>query len=287
MGWPPGKRWSTSSKLNCIDGFTAALEGKASFSPAQQAWLHAHRGAAHTLMFSMKPDAASFSQAKDDFTRARQLLNPYAWSLQFEAFLHAVRGEVGDFEVARSLLRQIKTDDSMTQSSLNRSLAMLYSYDQETDAAKESVRKGLEAVRLDPEDCTAAYFSAASLHFLNKRRVVSEELFTSALESARVRAMNAISQASALLAGIGILQGDDSIAREFLDRLVKPATSELDIRPDLETLAMISRDPTWAPLRGHTAFKQLMEKGAPRPYAWNAESRLEAARKALSAAART
>jgi hypothetical protein len=259
-------------KDRVVAGFTRALTEGKGLSDARRAWLCAHRAAAHTLIYSLRPDTQAFGLAKEDFVEARRLRPQYPWSLQFEAFLHAVRGQHGDFEAARALINGIEGADDLTQSSLNRSLSMLFRYDLTTEAARQSVDNGLEAVRRDPEDYTAGYFAAASLKYLHDKGEVSRELLEAALESARVRTMNAISQATAVLAAIGILQDQPHVPRAFLARAVKPDYDELDCRLDLETLAMMSRDPTWDPLRSEPAFKQLMESGVPRPYKWHSRS---------------
>jgi hypothetical protein len=251
---------------HAITGFTRALQGTG-LSEARRAWLHAHRGAAHTLVYTMKPDDERFERAAQDFVEARKLPG-YVWALQFEAFLYAVRGGPGDYETARRLLRKIEGVDDLTQSSLHRSLSMLFRYDQTPEAARESVANGLEAVRRDPEDYTAAYFAAASLRTLRDRNEVSQELFEAALESARVRTMNAISQATAVLAAIGLLQNRPEVARTFLQRAVHSHYEELDVRLDLETMAMMSRDPTWEPLRREPEFQRLMDTGVTRPFGW-------------------
>jgi hypothetical protein len=249
-----------------IPGFTRALEGKRQ-SDARRAWLHAHRAAAHTLVYTMVPGDDGFMMAARDFAEARALPG-YVWAVQFEASLLAARGGPHDFERARALLGTIEGADDLTQSSVHRSLAMLFRYEQTPEAARQSVDNGLEAVRRDPEDYTAAYFAAASLRTLRDRREVSHELFEAALESARVRAMKAVSQASAVLAAIGLLQDRPEVARTFLDRAVDPEYGELDLRLDLETLATMSRDPTWNPLRGDPDFQRLMDTGVPRPFGW-------------------
>jgi hypothetical protein len=300
-------------RTESIDLFSLAIKRAetANVSGNLKAWLHAHRAAAYAFAFFLQPDQTFFQQAQKDFDVAKGLRPQYVWAIQFEGFLYALKGEPGDFEKARQLLGTIQNPDTLTQSAIKRSLAMLHAYDQNEPAARESIKNGLEAVSLDSEDATAAYFAASSLAWLKEDALAREgqiaallavparteeqsqklaslkeaagtlasgdleELLEAALESARVRAMNAISQASAVLAGIDLLKGNQDTAQQFLETAHSKPKNNLEVRMDLETRAMITRDPVWKKMMAtNPLYKDLATKktlGVAREFTWQSK----------------
>ncbi|HET6339757.1 MAG TPA: hypothetical protein VFG30_41385 [Polyangiales bacterium] len=261
-----------------------AREGDVPDDDTQLAWIRAHRGAARALHYWMlltngSSDAGSrFEKAKQDFARTQQQNGaPYVWSTRFLAYLYSLRAEPGDFEQARQLLERVMQFDSSLQSSINRSLAMLFSYEAAAtgldatvrrDAARAGVNAGATATREDAEDYVAAYFTAANWWLLamcepdQQKREIHQKGHRAAIESARARSMNAISQALVTLAGLQLMESLTPAACETSaqtppiqeDKATQDVIQLLDslqlVFPlDLETRLIFRRDPVWSTIK--------------------------------------
>jgi hypothetical protein len=241
--------------------------------PSTHAWILAHRAAARTTLFWMSISASQprddlFEVADREFRHASELAPGYRWARRFRAFLFALRGKAGDFGVARSELHAIRTDDPATQSSLDRSIAMLASYDAapapgesgpapslkvREQAAREALDGAMAAASQDPEDAVALYFGAVATWLLSKvshdeavRKRYAKRT-SDAVEGARTRALSMISQGYAALAGldlIAIMTNDTT--KTQAGREAGVALQRLNaIAPDWETRAIFMRDPVW------------------------------------------
>jgi hypothetical protein len=290
-----------------IDCFDEALEECKGAAPKDaQLWMLAHRGAARALQYwvtitsegtvqdAVKDPKATkiFDKADADFNASSNHsdVRPYEWSVRFRAYLYALRGEKGDFQHAQDLLKTLKPSDSIMQSALSRSDAMLNSYVAASDTSEgereEAARKGLEAgaeaVTLDPEDYMAAYFTAVNWWWLAlaKRHKADDvahepELYkpdqnhVAAIESARVRAHNSISQALAALIGLELMDAfpphscgkldDVQFSPQALVKLAKLREAFELFPPDLETRSIFMRDPVWRTIQRSmpAAYSQL------------------------------
>lgn len=214
--------------------FDYAIDKCSTDRPDQHAWILAHRGAAYTTCFWFRDalgeaiKAAAFSglgsrelfiRAKRDFDAALRLQPGYAWCRRFLAFLLTLEGV--DYEKAVSHLERARTDGAVNDASLERSRAILFlnmttkaSARERRQRACQSLDSATEAMRLDPEEFVAGYFAAASLTILTD----SEETRSgigfqrrqndtfAAIDSARIRSKNAISQAYATLVGLNVLE---------------------------------------------------------------------------------
>jgi hypothetical protein len=200
----------------------------------QQAWILAHRAAAFATCFWFRDalggripkDAFAkldrndlFICAKQGFDAALRLQPGYAWCRRFLAFLLTLEGS--DFEKAEAHLDRARADGASNDSSLERSRAILFLNmttkappAEQRQRARQSLDSATEAMRLDPEEFVAGYFAAASLTILidadEKRSGLGFERKQNdafaAIESARVRSKNAISQAYATLIGLNVLE---------------------------------------------------------------------------------
>lgn len=268
-----------------IQLFQTALHKYAQVHPQQanhKAWLLAHLGAAYTMKYwiaiSQSPndaadgrlDAADFDAAKTAFEHALQTSADYVWADRFLAFLYALRGKPADqaggksdFDNAVARLNKIVDSSPEQQSSLYRSLSMLLSYvavqSKSPEAAKESVQAALEAMALDSEEFHAPHSLAASLWYLSKygpeaERAHFEEQLQDAIESARIRTKNIISQASAVLASLALIEGmggDEASAEKAAlnAKKILETFKNTGIPLDLEASAMTVRSPAVAVLR--------------------------------------
>lgn len=212
--------------LKCFD---YALTSCSTDRVDQQAWLLAHRGAALTMLFwvrdALDPKAVKekrelFESAKRNFDDALKLQPKYAWCRRFLAFLLTLEGS--DFEKAEAQLEEARADGAANDSSLERSRAILFlnlagetSREEQYERARQSLDAATEAVRLNTEDNVGAYFAAASLSVLAGEQRASEPVALgtrryqdalSAVESARIRSKNAMSQSYATLLCLSVLE---------------------------------------------------------------------------------
>lgn len=246
-------------------------------------WIKAHRGAAYSLQYWMlvtnnDPDADRvFRAAEEDFVQSSEFGGKrYVWSIRFHALLVTLRAAKGDFERARGLLNSVIDDAPLAQSSLHRSLSMLFSYETAAEnlnqivrrsASFEGVAAGGAAVEEDAEDHIAAYFTAANWWFLASTEtdpaVKAGHLaaFQAAISSARIRARNSISQSLAGLVGLVLLDAfrsqaqttTDFAVQELSDAQLKELQSLLgfldSFPPDFETRLIFARDPVWTEVK--------------------------------------
>jgi len=236
------------------------------------AWVYAHRAAAHTLAYwiesaSGKPESKHFSYASDDFDEARKRClkgDSADWIDRFQAFLYALRADKtrGDLQKAAWLLEKIKdaTADSQVRSSIERSLAMLFSYEEGEENARASVDLALSVIGKDAEDYLASYFAAASVSWLAKYaedRHRYQDHLEAAIQSARVRSSKVLSQAYATLASLSVLEAmSDSPQKSKAKREAKRILQKFhngDPYPDLETWAILTHDCAWRELEKEVA----------------------------------
>lgn len=265
-----------------VQCFTHAIQNASTEHESQYAWALAHRGASLTLgywLFNALPDQTSevsnafgvpdkealFQLAKKDYEDALRRQPGYRWCRRSLAFLITLEGV--DFDKARQHLDVARSDNQGLDSSLERSVAILFlnlagqSPAQSSLRAKQSLAAAAEAMRLDPEESIAAYFAAASLTILAEKdeedgkknpRLLNRA--KSAVECARARSMNAISQACAALIGAEILE---SRLRGLQEPQSKPPDGKsgcadtcdvyLDmfpklVRPDIETRVVFNNE---------------------------------------------
>lgn len=234
---------------------------------------------------------ALFGDAMRSFDAALAAEPDYAWCIHLKAYLKTLRGqpaqagEPGDFESARALLTRAQKLGGMTSAALERNLAMLHSYeaaslgeapsqspdlDRGKQAANDSIQHGFEVMRQDPDDPFAAYIVAASLGWLHLRASQADcrEHLVSAISAARIRARNALARTYATLAGLALLDHDllatsnTTAQREASDaereaRAIFERFANGDPAPDVETWAMLNRDPIW---RSHPFYRDLLER---------------------------
>jgi hypothetical protein len=263
--------------IDCFKRAEVAFEkgalGGMEKSKATLAWILAHRAAARTTLFWMSISASQprndlFEVAEREFRHAFELAPGYRWSRRFRAFLYALRGAAGDYRVARGELEAIRTDDPATQSSLNRSIAMLASYDAapapgesgpapanavREQAARDALDGAMAAASEDPEDAVALYFGAVATWLLGKvsrdeaARMRYAKRTSDAVEGARTRALSMISQGYAALAGLDLITAmTGDTAKTEAGREAGMALQRLStIAPDWETRAIFMRDPVW------------------------------------------
>ncbi len=289
----------------CFKKADASLEARAyggsEPTPAIRAWITAHRAAARTTLFWMsvsasEPSERLFRTAEEEFGHAIEqqqgdAAHPeYVWAKQFRAFLHALRGAKGDFAVAHAELKSIDTASEATQSSLNRSLAMLSSYDavpppappggppegapsaeqlaRREAAARAALESAMAAVTQDPEDFMASYFGAVATWILGSIsadkavRARFANRTAAAIEGARARSTSAMSQAYATLVGLELMTAMMQ-TREHAPAAAKKAADILqrfeDFQPDWETRAIFMRDPVWQTVKNDAQYGHVHE----------------------------
>lgn len=262
--------------------FDHAVEKCSTDRVEQHAWVLAHRGAARTMGYWLKQTLGTtaggtvfgagsitdlFGQAKRDFDAALRLRPNYPWCRRFLAFLHTLEGS--DFEKACSQLEQARPNGEATDSSLERSMALLFlnlagqSPETEKERAKQALASATEAMRQNPEEFMASYCAAASMSILAQGSAATSQTHRSALAaiaSARLRSNNAVSQAYATLIALSVLESALSCscakAAEALSgtKAARPdhqETAELcqryvmwaqKVKPDLETRVVFDRE---------------------------------------------
>jgi hypothetical protein len=269
-----------------------ATRGNVSIDDAELSWIRAHRGAARAINYwtylangSDEASAeATFAAADRDFEYSKlQNAAPYVWSVRFHAYLFSVRAQPRDFTKACDLLEIALKVDPCTQSLIERSRAMLFSYqaaaiasslEDRTIAARAGIHAGAAATAVDPDDAVAAYFTAAnwwSLATLEQdasKRETHQKAHRAAIETARTRSMNAISQALATLAGLQLMEiltpGPEPLAQtpRIEDAQVTKRVNDvlqslqLDFPPDLETQLIFRRDPVWSTVKAMQAVNR-------------------------------
>lgn len=249
----------------------------------QLAWLYAHRAAARMMTYWLdlvsRPDAggddALFDECRDEFDQAIELMVPeqYTWAVQFKAFLYALRGQSGDFETAQDQLGCL--GDQVDEPTIQRSIAMLNSYtaadptnpdDKRLSAARAGQVAAMRAQRADQDEFLGPYSGAACrwVAYDIQRATKSEEEqaamragVLTAIETADIRARNAISQALVALLGLTALKA--KLAADANDEPGFAAAMgkvdwlahfiEASEFRDIESRAMVLRDPVWKALQ--------------------------------------
>lgn len=299
LSHPPGGELNVVDAVECsvylfdqAEADLLATRGNVGNDDTELSWIRAHRGAARainywTYLVNDSDEArteATFAAADRDF-ECSKLQNgaPYVWSVRFHAYLYSVRAQLTDFAKACDLLESALQVDPNTQSLIERSRAMLFSYqasattsslEDRTKAARAGIHAGAAATAVDPDDAIAAYFTAAnwwSLAMLEpdaSKRETHQRAHRAAIETARTRSMNAISQVLATLAGLQLMEiltpGPESSAqmRPIEDaRITKNVndvlqTLQRDFPPDLETQLIFRRDPVWSTVKAMQAVNR-------------------------------
>jgi hypothetical protein len=272
-----------------VSAFEAALEAVEREGGAlkdggkgRRGWIKAHQAAAFTTLFWMAVSAGEdgadlFKAAKDGFDEAIDCrTGRYPWAHRFRAFLYAIRGEHEDFGNAVKDLDAAKDVRDGSGAALDRSIAMLLSYEAGSDranpaeqlaAARRSLDAAGEGLRLDPDDFMASYFQAVALWRLAdleedpQARERLRQYVEPAIDAAWSLTINAMSRAYATLAGLAamnVLSNDEGRAaslamspdalrrRESFASMARDALKRFEtVRPDWETRAMFIRDPVW------------------------------------------
>jgi len=278
---------TVKASIECFDKALASYSDQVELA-AEKAWLLAHRGAALMMIYWLdiiRPGATGdnelFEACKADFEAACALKSQYTWSIQFNAFLHALRGEVGDFDYAVERLKSLPAE-TRARPTIQRSLAMLYSYnaapksekasvEERRDAAQASLNAALNAQKDDQDEFLGSYSGAASSWALfdmapgdlkgnkdedkEKQRLLQDA--QASCETAEIRARNAISQALVALVGLTFVRGklaqatgDEAALKaagtdsQALQLLIKKSQFR-----DLESQAMVRRDPVWRSIK--------------------------------------
>src|SRR5262249_10503657 len=152
--------------------------------------------------------------------------------------------------------------------------AMLFSYQAASpdskpelrkQAARDGINAGAAATSVDPDDVVAAYFTAANWWLLAMleqdaaKRDTHQKAQRAAIETARTRSLNAVSQALATLAGLRLMETLTPMSLESLPQtppikdpqITKSVNDvlqslQLVFPPDLETRLIFRRDPVWS-----------------------------------------
>jgi hypothetical protein len=235
-------------------------------------WLRAHAGSVRALLFWIDKDATVFDDADKDFKAAVELLPNYKWAVRFRAFLHTIRGDQGDFQLANTFLRSLESQNpAEVPSNIYRSEAMLQSFlaagpvgdgglEQQTKAARAGIAASMAAASGDTEEFHAPYFGAACRFWLALNASSEEERnmhlaeLVPQLDAAEVRTKNTVSQAIAMLVGLYRLRamraaavGDEDPQKHWI-KVTETAALWQRFPPDLETLLIMERDPVWRAL---------------------------------------
>lgn len=235
-------------------------------------WCLAHRGAARTTwMWIAKrqanlPEEPTLDQAERDFRNALALsAKPYPWCSRYLAiFLTLRRRNQNDIREAGEHLEAAAAADP--RSPIERGLAMLESYivadAKEANAmriatANSSLSHAFNAIQLDAEDFVARYFAAVTRWWLADNAEPNDRMHhrdhkEAAIESAKLGAKSALSQAMFALAGLRAME--EMSAAEVSDsnkrgRAIEIAKSTLQlltaakVKPDLESVVTFCNDP--------------------------------------------
>jgi len=261
-----------------IEASIACFKCAAEYTTAQNLpWIGAHWAAALTMQYwtelasGKDPDDEDIADiAKEAEGRFKDAVGGYdaknPWCKRFYAFLLALRGKNGDFRQASQFLEECLGALPYHDSTLDRHQAMLFNYDTQNAneevarrAALASLDKSLLAVRADTEDYIASSFGTSSLFALgygcqpkNDKEAYDQHILQKALpgalEAARVRSINTVSQARATLLELSLIRAitakDDKEFGEALEEAVR-ALAELERIADLETRCMFMRSTVW------------------------------------------
>lgn len=265
-----------------IDASIACFDFAEAYTTAENLpWIGAHCAAALTMKYWT--ELASGVDAEDDVlvgiakhaedkfkaaVTGYEANNP--WCKRFYAFLLALRGRNGDFRQASQFLEECLGALPYHDSTIDRHQAMLFNYDTQNDngeiarrAALSSLDKSLQAVRADSEDYIASSFGTSSLFALSyvcepsndkeagDQRTLRKAL-PAALEAARVRSINTISQARATLFELALITAITAKSDKEFDAALKDAAkalAELELIADLETRCMFMRSMVWQFIR--------------------------------------
>jgi hypothetical protein len=160
----------------CIKHFSEALDAPKS-SADDEAWLHAHRGAARTMLYWASQDPSerdsTFDAAVDDFAHALEKKKDYGYAYFFLAFLLTLRPRTAlsnkvkellqavlmrpwssgsNFLLAAKILESMPESAREKQSSFERDLATLYFYNAAAERAATAkapiAKKGVSSSEL-------------------------------------------------------------------------------------------------------------------------------------------
>jgi hypothetical protein len=272
-----------AASIECFDTAINIVKGQEGAGLTQLPWLYAHRAGARMMIYWLNlvsepvppSNADRFSECDEDFDAAIRLMPAqYTWAIQFKAFLYALRGEGDDFGTARTLLAGLG-EKVADQPTIQRSIAMLNSYtaadvnnsrEERLQAARDGLNAAMRAQPPDQDEFLAPYSGAACrwvIYDLNRADKSDEEQnalrgeVQTAIETADIRARNAVSQALVALFGLATLRAklasDARDTQGFVEatRQAKELSALIYSSPfrDLESRAMVLRDPIWKGLR--------------------------------------
>jgi tetratricopeptide (TPR) repeat protein len=238
-----------SFAAQAIAAFTAAYE-----TMTNDPWVVAHRGATHTLRYWVSLHKGSedaqrdFSQANADFTEACRLNPSYGWAFAFRAFLVGLRG---DLDLSEKLIREAETAGLDRPLTILRVMMQLAIYRNDPRGFNAAVGFAWQTLQLDSEDSFARYYVANGLNALGSPEAPD------AIRRARLALNDTQALLLAMTGGLDCMEGKTELAMGKL--------ADLLAHRNIEALAMIQRDPAWAPLRSgnpdeaHDHYRKLFE----------------------------
>ncbi|HEX2567971.1 MAG TPA: hypothetical protein VH877_00345 [Polyangia bacterium] len=241
----PARGFSLADFRHRLEACLAAF-GKAIELMPGSAWVHAHRGATHTLGCYVEgrpgghPETVKryIARGEQDFRRAIELDPGYSWAFVYLACLLALhRCESGEQQPL--LLRTLQFERGRRLDALQglTEMALL------ERKYEEAVKRGWEMLHQDDGADTARYLIAVGL---KKSGHPGAE---AAIQYARARLLNLQSRTLALLGGLAAVSGDTAAAEAQLERLAEYS--------DMEALGFIARDPAWDSLRTSPVYRRL------------------------------
>lgn len=239
--------------LSCVGkaiaAFTAACE-----TMTKDPWVLAHRGAAHTLRYwvNLHKDSEEaerdYTQGDADFTAACQLNPSYGWAFAFRAFLVGLRG---DLDLSQQLIGEAQMKGLDRPLTILRVMMQLAIYRNDPRGFESAVGFAWQTLQLDSEDSFARYYVADGLKALGSPDA------DAAIRRARLALNDTQALLLAMMGGLDCMEGKTLLAMGKL--------ADLLAHRNIEALAMIERDPAWAPVRegdtneAHEHYRKLFE----------------------------
>lgn len=232
-----------------IVAFTAAYE-----TMTRDPWVLAHRAATHTLRYwvNLHKDSEEaerdFAQGDADFAEACRLNPSYGWAFAFRAFLVGLRG---DLDLSERLIGQAQMKGLDRPLTILRVMMQLAIYRNDPRGFESAVGFAWQTLQLDSEDSFARYYVADGL------KAIGSPSADAAIRRARLALNDTQALLLAMMGGLDCMEGKMVHAKGKL--------ADLIAHRNIEALAMIERDPAWAPVRegdaneAHEHYQKLFE----------------------------
>jgi len=188
----------TSNKA--LDAFNKAIE--LSDDDEAKAWAYAHRGVVYRFKAAEQKKPEYYQYAVNDFTKAIELSDDYAWAYAYRATVNMILGNNSDgsFDPSNDACQAICLDPTVFGNKKDTELALHHYLNKSYKAAISACKRALEK---NPEDLFASYLLAASVVHRNDDGVAEAK---AEIEQARYVCHKMAGAALYTLAGLDMLE---------------------------------------------------------------------------------